>query len=87
MKPIRLSKHAQSYFETRGFSEEEVVKSIQSSEWLIGDLGKLEARTNFAYNAVWNKKYYEIKQIRPIFVEEEEEIVVITVYTYFFRSN
>jgi len=87
MKPIRLTKHAQSYFEKRGFSEDEVIKAIQESEWMTGDSGKLECRLNLDYKSDWNKKYYDIKQIRPIFVEEDEEIVVITVYTYFFRSN
>lgn len=87
MKPIRLSRHAQSYFETRGFTEEEVLYSIQNSKWEIGEYGKLECRANFPYNSIWNKKYYNIKQIRPIFVEEDKEIVVITVYTYFFGSN
>ena len=32
----------------------------------------------------WNKRYHRIKQVRPIFVEEENEIVVVTVYTYFY---
>jgi hypothetical protein len=29
-------------------------------------------------------KRYATKQVRPIFVEEEREIVVVTVYTYYF---
>jgi len=27
---------------------------------------------------------HETKQVRPVFVEEDEEIVVVTVYTYYF---
>ena len=34
--------------------------------------------------AAVNGKIYAIKQVRPIFVEEAAEIVVITVYTYYF---
>jgi hypothetical protein len=87
MKPIRFTKHALSYVDKRGFTESEVEEAILESEWIIDELGKLECRMNFEYKADWNKKYYDIKQIRPIFVEEDEEIVVITVYTYYFRNN
>jgi len=38
----------------------------------------------YTYEAMWNKKYYRIKQVKPVFVEEENEIVVITVYTYYY---
>lgn len=44
----------------------------------------MECRKNFAYNKKWNKKFYTTKQVRPIFVEEKDEIVVVTVYTYYF---
>ena len=39
---------------------------------------------NFPYSNEWNGKFYETKQVRPVFVDEPNEIVVITVYTYFF---
>lgn len=87
MKTIRLTKHAQSYFEKRRFSEDEVIKAINESDWITGDSGKLECRLDLEYKSDWNNKYYDIKQIRPIFVDEVDEIVVITVYTYYFRSN
>jgi hypothetical protein len=87
VKPIRLTKHAISYLDKRGFTEEEVIRAIRESEWIVGELGKLECRLNIEYNSIWNNKYYDIKQIRPIFVEEVDEIVVVTVYTYFFGNN
>jgi len=30
----------------------------------------------------WNGRWYATKQVRPIFVEEPEEIPVIAVYVY-----
>lgn len=33
--------------------------------------------------ATWNEKWYLNKEVRPIFVDEEEEIVVVTVYVYY----
>jgi len=38
----------------------------------------------FSLRQEWNGKVYATKQVRPIFVEEAGEIVVITVYTYYF---
>lgn len=84
MKPIRLSGHAKEQLFFRGTTEEEVIETIQTSEWQLAELGRLESRKNFPFENQWNKKYYKTKQVRPIFIEEEKEIVVITVYTYFF---
>ena len=41
-------------------------------------------RYNFEYNGRWQGKTYAIKQVAPVVVEEEHEIVVITVYTFYF---
>jgi len=35
-------------------------------------------------STAWNGRHYAAKRVRPVFVEEDNEIVVITVYTYFF---
>jgi hypothetical protein len=40
--------------------------------------------TEFQYDKEWNGKMYVTKQMRPVFVEEAMEIVVVTVYTYYF---
>lgn len=84
MKPIRLSGHAKEQLVYRGVTKEEVVETISSSTWQPSELGRLECRKDFSYEKEWNKKYYKTKQVKPIFVEEEKEIVVITVYSYFF---
>lgn len=36
------------------------------------------------YAAEWNGKVYATKQVRPIFVDEADVIVVVTVYVYYF---
>ena len=46
--------------------------------------GRFACSMNFPYSNEWNGNFYETKQVRPIFVDETNEIVVITVYTYFF---
>lgn len=84
MKPIRLSGHARSQLPFRGVTEEEIIETIRSEIWSPAELGRLECRKNFPFGKEWNKKVYATKQVRPIFVEEATEIVVITVYTYYF---
>lgn len=87
MKPIRISGHAKEQLFFRGTTEDEVLESIRTGQWGPAELNRLESKKNFAFENIWNKKYYKIKQVRPIFVEEDEEIVVITVYTYFFEKE
>lgn len=84
MKPIRLSEHVKEQLIFRGAAEEEIFEAIRSSQWQPAELGRLECRKDFAFENIWNKKYYKIKQVKPVFVEKEKEIVVVTVYTYFF---
>ena len=60
------------------------MSAIRFAEWSEGELGRLECRMDLAYGREWNGKMYATKQVRPIFVEESNEIVVVTVYTYYF---
>lgn len=83
-KPVRLSSHARGYLERRGFTESEVEETIRTGTWEPVRGGRVEASKDFAYALLWNGKPYATKRVRPIFVDEPEEIVVITVYTYFF---
>jgi hypothetical protein len=83
MKPIRLSNHALDYREVRGFSEEEVIEVIRKGNWVSAKKNRLESKLGLSYEKEWNGKYYKTKEVKPVFVEEENEIVVITVYTYY----
>ena len=84
MKTIKLSFHAKDQAKFRGVTEQEIQETIETSQWKPAELDRLECRKNFPFEKQWNDTYYETKQVRPIFVEEEKEIVVITVYTYYF---
>jgi hypothetical protein len=84
MKPVHFSRHALGYTATRGFTVAEVEEAIRTGAWSAAELGRLDCRKDFAYGREWNGKVYATKQVRPIFVDETEEIVVITVYTYYF---
>ena len=84
MKPVRLTAHAVEYAEKRGFSAAEVEEAIREEEWAPAERGRLQCRRDFPFNEVWNGKRYGTKQVCPIFVQEADAIVVVTVYTYYF---
>ena len=79
MKPIRLSAHITK----RGFTVAEVEDAIRSGPWEPAELGRMKCRKTFPFNREWNKRHYATKEVRPIFAEEADEIVVVTVYTYY----
>ena len=47
-------------------------------------MGRVQCRKDFAFGKEWNGKIYQTKQVCPIFVDEPTEIVVVTVYSYYF---
>jgi hypothetical protein len=84
MKTIQFSGHALEAMRYRGATEDEVIQTIQSAQWSSAEQGRFECRKDFVFNKNWNEKFYGVKQVRPIFAEEADEIVVITVYVYYF---
>jgi hypothetical protein len=82
-KPMRISGYARDQLTFRGGSKEEVIEAIRTEPWRPADLGRLECHKDFVFNACWNRKCYVTKRVRPIFVEESDEIVVVTVYVYY----
>ncbi len=83
-KPVHLSGHATEQMAFRGGRREEVVEAIRTAHWESAEQGRLECHKEYPFNAEWNGVRYRTKKVRPIFVEKEEEIVVVTVYVYFF---
>ena len=83
-KPIVLSSHAQEQCRYRGGSEDDVVQAIRTAPWTPAELGRLECQWDVPFNRLWNGVHYAIKRVRPIFVEEPAQIVVVTVYVYYF---
>ena len=83
-KPIRVSGHAEGQLAYRGAVRQEVVEAIQTMPWAPAELGRLECRKDYRFHARWNGVRYSTKQVHPIFVDESEEIVVVTVYVYYF---
>jgi len=52
-----------------------------------GQLSRLECRRSFTFQREWNGSWYTTKQVRPIFIDGPDEIVVVTVYVYYFSGE
>jgi len=85
LKPIRFSAHAQLQMILRGASEEEVMKAINTGKWEPAKMGKFQTEYRFDFNriALTNQMFYKHKTVKPIFADEQDEIVVITVKEYY----
>jgi len=83
-KTIRFSRHDLGYTASRGFTVAEVEEAIRTCPWGKAELGRLDCRKDSPYGMGWNGKVYATKRVRPVFVEDSAEIVVVTVYTYYF---
>ncbi|HUT03860.1 MAG TPA: DUF4258 domain-containing protein [bacterium] len=79
-----LSDHALRQIEERGISKNEVLEAIDKGERVPAKKGRLSFRLNFDFNRRWGGKYYAVKQVVPIVVEEKERLVVVTVYAFYF---
>lgn len=83
-KPKRFLPHATQQLAFRGATKHEAIKAIQEADWEPARHGRWECRRNYPFEDEWNGVFYQTKQVRPIFVEEDMEIVIITVYVYYF---
>jgi Domain of unknown function (DUF4258) len=84
IKPIRLSKHAREQAKERGATEYEVKEAVRKGAREPAKRGREICRCNFAFDHHWQHKRYAIKQVAAIIAESADEIVVITVYTFYF---
>lgn len=84
-KPIRLSKHGAQRALLRGATTDEISETIRVSKWGPALENKQQAKKRFAFNRTspQNQEHYRFKTVETIFVEEENEIVVITVKVYY----
>ena len=83
-KEIIFSNHAKTKMGDRGASEDEVRKAIEEGSSEPARKGHLMFRKNLPFNAMWRGKHYSIKQVAPVVSEENNGLVVITVYVYYF---
>ena len=83
-KPVIFTRHARSKLSKRGVSEEQVIQTIREAPWRPSVENRLECEMEFEYNAEWNGRFYQTKKVRPVFVEEDDTIIVITVFSFYY---
>jgi len=79
VKTIRLTAHAIEQCAERGATEAEVREAIERGVREPAKHRRFMSRLNFQYGAKWQDRFYAIKQVAPVAVEEQNEIVVVTV--------
>ena len=84
MKRIIFSPHAQERLILRGATEAEARTAMLEGERLPARRGRAAFRKNFPFHAEWKGRYYEVKQVMPVVVEENDAMVVVTVYVFYF---
>ncbi|MBI2847793.1 MAG: DUF4258 domain-containing protein [Chloroflexi bacterium] len=86
-KKIILSRHALDRLPERGVTKEEVEAAVTSGERIAAKGGRIAYRKNFPFEARWKNRYYDIKQVLPIVIEESDRLVVVTVYAFYFGGQ
>ena len=84
VKPIRLTKHAREQCVERGATEAEVVEAIRTGAREPAKNGREIFRFNFSFGQHWHGNHYAIIQVAFVIKDEANEIVFITVYTFYF---
>ena len=81
---IRFTQHSILQCKERGTNEKEILDAIEKGESENVKNGRIMYRSNFQYNREWGGKFYKIKQVAPVVKKEDNELIVITIYTFYF---
>lgn len=68
----------------RGTTEEEVVATLREAKWEGARKHRFQCKKSFPYGKQWNGKTYNTKQVKVIFEELEDSLIVDTVYVFCF---
>ncbi|MBE0415039.1 MAG: DUF4258 domain-containing protein [Dehalococcoidia bacterium] len=82
MKVIIID-HARERIQERGATEEEVRETLSKGKELKAAGKRTVKEMVFPFNARWQGRFYPRKKLRVIYAEQGDDLVVITVYTYF----
>jgi hypothetical protein len=86
-KPIVFTNHALQRLKERGTDEESVREAIRIGESELARRGFVLYRLNQEFKKNWDGRYYGVQQVAPVVKEEEDRIVVITLYTFYFQEG
>ena len=84
VKPIRMTRHAREQAVERGATEQEIRDAVLHGRREPAKHGREMCGYSFNFDRTWQGNSYAMKQVAPVIVEKSQEIVVITVYTFYF---
>ena len=84
MKKVRITDHAQTQMIERGVTRDEVLETIADGAVGPAKYERKSYRASFAHQKKWHGRFYRTKQVKVITAEEKEELVVVTVISYYF---
>lgn len=71
----------------RGAREEDVREAIRIGAREPAQRGLAQFRLNVEFNREWAGRYYGVQQVVPIVAEDAAQLVVVTVYTFYFQEG
>ena len=83
MKSVVFTRHARHRLAERSTTEEEVVQTIRNASWILAEQQRFAATKWYPFGQEHEGRFYVGKDVRPIFVDETDRIVVVTLYVYF----
>jgi hypothetical protein len=80
---IKFVEHAKERMKERGTSEEEVKTVLLLGTEISAKKGRKAKEMVFEYEKEWLGRIYPQKKVVVIYIEEDDEIVVITVKVFY----
>jgi hypothetical protein len=84
MKSVEFDDHTLHRMTLRGTTKVEVITAIREAKWEGAKNKRFQCRKSYPYGQEWNGKTYNTKQVKVIFEELEDLIIVDTVYVFYF---
>jgi hypothetical protein len=81
---VVIHPHARERMEERGVTCEEVLETIGSGFISSARFGRMRYMRTYDYCGFWRGKIYQHKQIEAYCVDEESDVIVITVVVKYF---
>ncbi len=82
---VTIIDHARDRMRERGVSEDEVTATLERGQPGQAAVGRNARELVFPFNSQWQGKLYQQKKVRVVYIEEDDILIVITVYAYFGR--
>ncbi len=82
---IQITPHALSRMPQRGATEVEVTTVLERGQAIAARGNRRERELVFPHSKEWAERLYDEKKVKVVYIEEEDEIVVVTVLAYYGR--